>query len=82
MADQAYVAAVARLVRRLRAGAAEKVVPARHVDLGGPLAGGGSDVAVRLMERYPSAYVFRGELPSPAGRRRRAAVSVLSYARP
>ncbi|MFJ6799034.1 isochorismate synthase MenF [Streptomyces sp. NPDC091268] len=71
VADQAYVAAVARLVRRLRAGAAEKVVLARHVDLGGPLTGGRSDVAVRLMERYPSAYVFRVELPSPAGRRRR-----------
>ncbi|MEU9237650.1 isochorismate synthase [Streptomyces subrutilus] len=69
--DQAYVTAVAHLVHRLRAGAAEKVVLARHVDLGGPLVGTASDVADRLMERYPSAYVFRVELPSPAGERQR-----------
>lgn len=69
-ADQAYVAAVAQVVRRLQAGTAEKVVLARHVDLAGPRAEDTSDVADRLMERYPSAYVFRVELPSPAGQRR------------
>ncbi|MFH8609711.1 isochorismate synthase MenF [Streptomyces sp. NPDC018029] len=67
--DPAYLAAVTGLVRRLRAGAAEKAVLARTLDISGPGIDDAGSIVARLIGRYPSAYVFGVDL-SAAGSRR------------